>query len=267
MSAMTAPPLQPVAEPVTPVFGLAFASRGMSAELRRVLPATTAEALDAIIRQMQVTVFEPLVYASTPDELRERFVGSFPSYSMQYLSASLQLAIAVAQQPNTVATAITRGLREWQAPPAATSVLGKEVAMMLTSAVDVTARVVQRSLRTLMQGPRPGGQAQESRWLNGFMLFTMAVTPVLDALRETPVTARRENLVLLTMWARIYAAQLYAQSRLLGWIPAATEIIGAERSPLATATEDEERLLAEAGLTAWAEDLRAQEQDGRANPR
>lgn len=256
------PPLQALAESTAPAFGVAFMSRGMAEELRRVLPATTAEALDAIVKQMQVTVFQPLLYAATQEELRERFVGLFRSYSMQYLSASFQLATAAANQPNTIATTITRELREWQAPSEASQILGQDVAMMLTSAVDIAARVLQRSIRTLMQSPRPGLQDQEMRWFNGFMLFTMAVTPVLDALRDRPVTARRENLIALTMWARIYAAQLYAQSRRLGWIPAPKEGVGGKVGQLATGTEEEERLLAEAGLEAWADDLAAQEQDG-----
>lgn len=267
MSTATLVPPQPRAEPTASAFGLPFASRQVIEDLRRILPPATSEALDAIVRQMQESVFDPLLYASSPEELRERFGRLFRVFWLQYLSASFQLASAAAHEPSPVAAAIIRELGEWRPPGEAVHVLGNEVAMVLTSAIDVIGRVLRRSIRTLMHSQPAVPQEREQEWLNGFVLFSMSVWPVIDALRETPVRGRRENLVLLTMWAKVYAVQLYALSKRLGWIPEATALIGAEGRALATATDEEEHLLAEAGLKGWAERLSVQEQSGEPKPR
>jgi hypothetical protein len=249
------------------VLGLPFTSRRLTDELRRILPSSTVETLDAITTQMQVTVFDPLIYAASQDELRERFGRLFRPFWLQYLSASLQLASAAAHEPSAVATALVRELGELRPPSQAALVLGNDVAMMLSSAVDVVSRVLRRSIRTLMHGRRDVPQERELQWLNGFALFLMSVVPVLDALRETPPRGRRENLVILTMWGRTYALQLYAFSRVLGWIPDPKPVKGAETVALAVGSEEEERLLGEAGLDTWAADLAAGEQDGESKSR
>jgi hypothetical protein len=267
MSTITLAPPQPLGEPIASAFGLPFTSRQVIDDLRRVLPPSTFDALDAITRQMKESVFDPLLYASSQEELRERFGRLFKTYWLQYVSASLQLASAAAHEPSPVATAIVRAFGEWKPPTNAAAVLGNEVAMMLASAIDVIGRVLRRSIRTLMQSQRAIPQERELEWLNGFVLFSMSVGPVLDSLGDTPVRGRRENLVLLTMWARVYAVQLYAVSRRLGWIPEAAPLVGAEGVPLATATDEEEQILAEAGIKEWAERLTVQEQDGESSPR
>jgi hypothetical protein len=250
-----------------PAFGLPFTSGHVTGDLRRLLPPATVDALDAIGKQIQATVFDPLLYASSPEELRERFVQLFRTYCLQYASASLQLTSAAANEPNALATALMRELADWEAPSQAIPILGSDAATILTTAVDIMNRVLRRSLRTLIQTPGAVPQAVELQWFNGFVLFSMSVGPVLDALTRAPFKGRRENLVLLTMWARVYALQLYAFSRRLGWIPEATPVVGAENVGLATGTEEEERLLTEAGFEAWAQDLVNREEDGHSEPR
>lgn len=268
MSTIALAPPHPETASATSAFGLPFAARPVTEELRRILPPSTAEALDAIVKQMRASVFDPLLYATSQEDLRDRFTRLFRTYWLQYMSASLQLASAAAHEPSAVAAVIVRELAEWRAPSEMARVLGDDAAVMFNVAVDVASRVTRRSIRTLVARPSPAASHEhELEWLNGIVLFSMSIAPVVDALQDSPVRGRRENLVLLTIWARMYAIQLFAVSRRLGWIPEATPIEGAAGVPLATGPDDEERDLAEAGLREWAERLTAQEQDGDPRPR
>lgn len=247
--------LPPVAyQPVPPAsLGIPIPARsGAGAELRRSLPPHVVEALDAVAAQVQAQVFDPLLYAANQTALGVEFQKLYPVYWRHHLSTALILFTAISDDLSRFAVLATRGLEESQdvVRHNGPRLIGQEAVLHVLFGLDVIKRVVQGVVSSLSEKTPPTSETAKTpgdEWAAQTVAYSMATSTVLFSIsRGQELCGRLENVQVLARWSRGYAVNAYHLAKQLGFLKPTPP-----RGVVQSASDDEDLLLAEAGLEEY----------------
>ena len=227
-------------------------------ELRRSLPPALVEALDRISDQIEVEVLGPLLCADSVDQVARAFERIFPKFRDYYVSTIFIMGGFFQEDSERFAALTIRSFKEseelvrqhgprWIGPDASLNVLQGLATIVRVAKVGTRLFDRERSLELRVD------ESEAEPLANSIIAYVMAFSAVLAALTPLangrPTAARLENVVALAHWSKSYAARAYHFAKILGLlnVPRPTNPVGV--------SEEEDLLLAEAGLDSYAEGL------------
>jgi hypothetical protein len=227
------------------------------------LPPALVEALDKIGGQIDVEVFDPLLCAASVEELAETFGRVFPKFRDYYLS-TLLIMWGVLQEDAKRFSLLTIG--SFRASEDLIRVhgpqwIGRDAGLEALRGLATIIRVAKAASRVLEEGRPTELRVEESRaasWADSIVAYALAISVVVASLNRLasgrPSAVTEGNLATLAHWSNDYAAQAYHLTKVIG-------LLNPKRpgGPIG-ASENEDLVLAEAGLDSYAEMLREDDQ-------
>lgn len=220
-------------------------------ELEARLPRQVLNALEAISRQMETEIFDPILHAEGVEQLEGEFRRVFQRYASLYISLSFLLWSELGEIANlaSIWTPIAAKFKtELESRGAET--IGKEAANDMLVGLAIIGRVNQR----LFEVAQAGGEVGDLKELQGWAIaYWMASSCVLYYHFDRE--GNLQNVRVLAYWSRYYAAGVYRWAKSRGVIKVP---VGKGQIP---GPSEDDRLLSEIGMEDFAERLLLEDRD------
>lgn len=239
------------------------AAAALGRELRQSLPPALVEALDKIGDQIAVEILDPLLCAASVEQLAKTFERLFPKFRDYYFSTVLIMWGFLQEDAQRFSALTIRSFQESEHLIRANGPhrIGQDASLNALHGLATIIRVAKVATRLFDQERSVELRVNESHaepWANSIIAYAMAFSPVLaslTALANGRTTSRRlENVAALAHWSKSYAVQAYHFTKLIGLLKTAAP--DGQVGP----SEEEDLVLAEAGLDSYAEVLRQDDQ-------
>lgn len=230
-------------------------SRG--GQLRRSLPAVLVEALEKVNDQIDADIMDPLLGAASGDDLARIFEEVFPKFRDYYLSTVLITWAYLKEDAEQFSALTIRSFQESEDLVRARGPrwMGDEASLNALQGLSAMIRIA-KAARKVGDPQDLNARVDESHaaaWTNWVIAYALAFSAVLAALgaleRGEAATVRLDNVAALAHWSRRYAVQAYHLTKTIGLLKTPRP-----DTPLRQ-IEEEDVLLSEAGLEAFAEGL------------
>jgi hypothetical protein len=257
-------PILPGGRPASAAVGPPVpATAALGRELRRSLPPTLVEALDKIGEQIEAEILDPLLGAASIEQLIRTFEQTFPRFRDYYVSTILIIWGCLQEDPQRFSALTIRSFQESEhfIRSRGPHWIGEDASLNALHGLSTIIRVAKAATR-LFDKDRPADlQTNESNaepWANSLIAYAMAFSSVLASLSALESgrasSAKLENLVALAHWSRNYAVRAYHLTKSIGLLK------NTRHGTVADASEEEDLVLAEAGLDDYAETLTRDDQ-------
>jgi hypothetical protein len=235
------------------------AAAALGRELRQTLPPALVEALDRISDQIKAEILEPLLCAPSVDQVAMTFEKVFPKFRDYYVSTVLIMWGFFQEDPHRLSALAVRGFEEsedlirqegahWIGPDAALNALHGLATIVRVA--KVATKLFDRKQPTAIRVD----ESEVEQWANSIIAHAMAFSAVLAALTALangqPTVARLDNVAALAHWSKAYAVRSYHLAKTLGLLN-----VRPPAGPVGVSEEEEDLLLAEAGLESYTEGL------------
>jgi hypothetical protein len=227
-------------------------------ELSRILPPALVVALDRIGDQMGEEIFDPLLHAASVEQLARTFERVFPKFRDYYASTIFIVWGWLQEDPQRFSALTIRSFQESEhlIRSHGPHWIGQDASLNALHGLATITRIA-KAVAVLLekQGPadlRPNERGAEA-WANALIAYVMAFSAVrasLAALADgrTP-SAKLENVAALANWSKSYAVNAYHLAKVAGLLKTVRPSAPVGRS------DEEDLVLAEAGLDSYAEGL------------
>jgi len=239
------------------------ATAALGRELRQSLPPALVEALDRIGVQIEAEILDPLLCAATIEQLAKTFERVFPKFRDYYISTVLIMWGFLQEDPERFSALTIRSFQESQDLIRARGPrwIGHDASLNALHGLATVIRIAKAATRLFAQETSVELRADESNvapWANSIIAYAMAFSSVLAPLTalasERSTSAKLDNIAALANWSRSYAVRAYHFTKALGLLKAAWPA-----APVGI-DEEEDVLLAEAGLDSYAKALAQDDQ-------
>jgi hypothetical protein len=239
------------------------AAAALGRELRQSLPPALVEALDKIGDQIEVEILDPLLCATSVEQLSRTFEHVFPKFRDYYLSTVLIMWGFLQEDAQRFSALTIRSFQEsehlirgygphW---------IGQDASLNALHGLTTIIRIAKVATRLFDQGRSVELRANESQaepWANSIIAYAMAFSSVLASLTALSsgrtTSGKLENVATLAHWSRSYAVRAYHFTKVIGLLKTAPPDGPVGKS------EEEDLVLAEAGLDSYAEMLHQDDQ-------
>ena len=239
------------------------AAAALGRELRQSLPPALIEALDKIGDQIAVEILDPLLCASSVEQLARTFERVFPKFRDYYVSTVLIMWGFLQEDAQRFSALTIRSFQESEHLIRARGPhwIGQDASLNALHGLATIIRIAKVATRLFNQGRSSELRVSESHaepWANSIIAYAMAFSSVLASLTALAngrsTSAKLENVGALAHWSKSYAIQAYHLTKLIGLLKTAPP--GGQIGP----SEEEDLVLAEAGLDSYLEALRQDDQ-------
>jgi len=235
----------------------------LGGELRQALPPTLVEALDRIGDQIKVEILDLLLSATSAEHLARTFERVFPKFRDYYVSTLFIMRGFLQGDPRRFSALTVRSFQQSEELIRARGPqwIGQGASLNALQGLATMVRVAKAAARFLDRDKlaelRASGPSAEL-WTNSIVAYAMAFSSVLaslTALEEGRAeSVRLENVATLAHWTKSYAVRAYHLTKSLGLLKST-----APHAPVGP-SEEEDLILAEAGLDSYAEMLSQDDQ-------
>lgn len=234
----------------------------LGGELRQTLPPALVEALDRIGDQIRVEILALLLSATSAEHLARTFERVFPTFRDYYVSTLLIMWGSLQEDPRRFSALTLRSFQQSEEMIRARGPhwIGQDASLNALQGLATMGRVAKATARFLDRDKlaelRASGPSAEL-WTNSIVAYAMAFSSVLaslTALEGRAESVRLENVATLAHWTKSYAVRAYHLTKSLGLLQST-----APHAPLGP-SEEEDLILAEAGLDRYAEMLSQDDQ-------
>lgn len=225
--------------------GVMFASEIQELEAR--LTRQVLNALEAISRQMETEIFEPILHAPGTEQLKEEFRRAFQRYANLYISLSFLLWSEmgdIASLASIWAPIVARFKAELESRGAET--IGEEATNDMLVGLATVGPVNQKLFELAQAGA--GDEVGDLKELQGWSIAYWLASSCVYCYHFDR-KGNWQNVRVLAYWSRYYAAGVYKCAKSLGVIKVP---VGKGRI---LKSSEEDRLLSEVGLEDFAERL------------
>jgi hypothetical protein len=228
-------------------------------ELRQSLPPTLLEALDKIGDQIEVEILDPLLCDASVEQLARTFERVFPKYRDYYVSTVLIMWGFLQEDPQRFSTLTIRGFQQSEEliRTCGPRWIGQDASLNALQGLATIIRVAKAATRLLDREKSAELRADVSSaevWANSIVAYAMAFSPVLASLTALAngrmPSGRLENVATLAHWSKSYSVRAYHFTKVIGLLQSAPPEVPVGPS------EEEDLVLAEAGIDSYAEMLR-----------
>jgi hypothetical protein len=232
-------------------------------ELRQSLPTALVEALDRIGQQMDLEILDPLLCAVSVEQLARTFERVFPKFRDYHVSTVLIMWGFLEEDPQRFSALTIRSFQQSEdlVRGLGPHWIGQNASLSALQGLATIVRVAKAAAGLFDQGKSAQLRADESiaaPWANSIIAYAMAFSSVLaslTALADGRTTSYRlENVATLAHWSKSYAARAYHFTKAIGLLKTASALGPAGPS------EEEDMVLATAGLDSYVEMLRQDDQ-------
>lgn len=239
------------------------AAAALGTELRRSLPPALVEALDRIGDQIEVDVLDPLLCAVSVEQLGRIFERVFPKFRDYYVSTVLIMWGFLEEDSQRLSELTIRSFRESEDLIRASGPrwIGRAASLNALQGLATMIRIAKVATRLFDPERSRDPRVDDSRadpWANSIIAYTLAFSSVLSSLTALAngrtTSGRLENVAALAHWSKSYATRAYYFTKVIGLLKTTPAIGPVEPS------EEEDLVLAEAGLDSYAEVLREDDQ-------
>jgi hypothetical protein len=248
-SAAVGPPI-----PATAAFGK---------ELRQSLPPALLEALDSIGDQIELEILDPLLSAGSVEQLAGTFERVFPRFRDYYVSTVLIMLGCLQEDPQRFSALTIRSFQESEhlIRSRGPHWIGQDASLNALHGLATIIRIAKAAAMLFDKERSADVQPNESDvepWANSIIAYAMALSSVLAALNALAsgrtTSAKLDNVAALAHWSKRYAVQAYYLTKAMGLLKTVLPSAPVGRS------EEEDLVLAEAGLDSYAEALAQDDQ-------
>ena len=234
------------------------ATAALGRELRENLPPALVEALDKIRDQIEVEILQPLLCAASVEQLARSFERMFPTFRDYYVSTVLIMWGCLQEDPQRFSALTIRSFQESEhwIRSRGPHWIGQDASLNALQGLAAIIRIAKAATKLFYKG-KPSDlvpNASDSElWANSIIGYAMAFSAALAGLTELasgrPTSVTMDNVATLAQWSRRCAVQAYYLTKAIG-------LLSAARPSAPVGESDEEDLvLAEAGLDSYAESL------------
>ena len=228
-------------------------------ELRQSLPPALVEALDKIGDQVRVEVLDPLLCGASAEQLARTFERIFPKFRDYYVSTILIMWGFLQEDPQRFSALTIRSFQQSEDLIRACGPhwIGQDASLNALHGLATIIRIAKVGTRLFDREMSAEIRADESsveQWTNSIIAYAMAFSSVLASLTALAngrtASGRLENVATLANWSKSYAVRAYHFTKVIGLL---------KRTPPdgpVGPSEDEDLVLAEAGLDSYADMLR-----------
>lgn len=225
------------------------ASAAFRRELRQHVPIGLVEALDRIGDQIEAEVVDPLLRAPSAEGLYGIFERVFPKFRDYYVSSVLIVWAGLREDPARFSDLTIRSFRQSEGLIRLHGArwIGQDAALNVLQGIATVSRMVKAG------GVIPGGQGNADDQSTALIAYAMTLSAVLYALGALADgqtrSARLENVAALVDLSKSYAAKAYHYAKATGLLKPVRHTGGL------VCSEEEDLVLAEAGLESYSEGL------------
>lgn len=257
-TAMVLPSLPAGRLPSAAVGQLVPAATAPGNELRRILPPALVVALDRIGDQIGEEIFDPLLHAASVEELARSFERVFPKFRDYYASTIFIIWGWLQEDPQRFSALTVGSFRESERLIRSHGPrwIGRDASLNALHGLATIIRIA-KAAGVLLDKQRPAdlpsNESVAEASANALVAYVMAFSAVVASLTalaggRTP-TARLENVAALAHWSKSYAVNAYHLAKTSGLLKTVRPGRPVGRS------EEEDLVLADAGLDSYAEGL------------
>jgi hypothetical protein len=239
------------------------ATAALGKELRQNLPPTLVEALDKIGDQVGVEILDPLLFAASAEELASTFKRVFPKFRDYYASTVLIIWGALQDDPQRFSALTLRSFQESEhlLRSRGPHWIGQDASLNALHGLSTIIRIAKAAIvlfdKERSTDLQPSGSDVEP-WANSIIAYAMAFSSVLACLNALSsgraISAKLDNVAALANWSKKYAVQAYHLTKSMGLLKAVVP------SAPAGPCEEEDLILAEAGIESYADALAQDDQ-------
>jgi len=235
------------------------AAAALGRELRQSLPPALVEALDRIGDQIQVEVLDPLLCAASEEQMARTFERVFPKFRDYYVSTVLLMWGSLQEDARRFSALTIRSFQESEhlIQTHGPHWIGQDASLNALHGLRTIIRIAKVATRLFDLERSTEFRANESRaeqWANSMIAYALAFSSVLASLtavaKGQTTSGKLENVATLAQWSKMYAVQAYHFTKVIGLLKTAPP-----NGPI-DPNEEEDLVLAEAGLDSYAELLR-----------
>jgi hypothetical protein len=221
------------------------------------------EALDKIGDQIEVEILDPLLCATSIDELAKTFERVFPKFRDYYVSTVLIMWGSLQEDSQRFSALTIRSFQQSEdlIRTSGPHRIGQDASLNALQGLATIIRIAKVAPRLFDREKSPELRADEScaeQWANSIIAYAMAFSSVLASLTALAngrtASGRLENVATLAHWSKSYAVRAYHFTKVIGLLKSAPP-----DRPVGL-SEEEDMILAEAGLDSYAEILRQDDQ-------
>lgn len=238
---------------VGPMVPAGAAFRG---EIRQSLPPALVDALDRIGDQIEVEILDPLLGAASVDQLAQVFERVFPKFRDYYVSTIL-IVLGWLQEDSQRFCALT--IRSFQGAERLIRShgphwIGQDASLNALHGLATMSRVAKAATAFAgKQADLAPNDLNAETWANTLVAYAMAFSAVVACLATLAdgrlPSAKLDNAAVLAQWSKSYATKAYHLAKTAGLLRAQRPSAPIGRS------DDEDLMLAEAGLDSYCEGL------------
>ncbi len=223
-------------------------------ELRQSLPPTLVDALDKIGDQIKAEILDPLLCADSVAQLAGTFERVFPTFRDYYVSTVLIMWGFLQEDAQRFSALTERSFRESEQliRKSGPRWIGQDASLNAISGIATVIRAAKASTGLVDR------EKSVEPLLNSVIAYVMAFSAVLAALTALEngrtTSPRLENVASLANWSKIFSVQAYHCAKTLGLLKTSPR-----RAPIGR-SDEEDTVLAEAGLDDYAELLAQEDQ-------
>jgi hypothetical protein len=235
-------------------------------ELRQSLPPTLVEALDKIRDQIEVEILQPLLCAASVEQLAKSFETMFPTFRDYYVSTVLIMWGCLQEDPQRFSALTIRSFQESEQLIRSRGPhwIGQAASLNALQGLAAIIRIAKAATKLFDKGKpadlEPNASDAEL-WANSIIAYALAFSAALAGLTALasgrPTSVKMDNVATLAQWSRRYAVQAYHLTKAIGLLSTARP-----GAPIGQSEEDD-LVLAEAGLDSYAESLAQDESASR----
>jgi hypothetical protein len=239
------------------------ATAALGKELRQSLPPALLEALDSIGDQIEVEILDPLLSAASVEQLARTFERVFPRFRDYYVSTILIMWGYLQEDPQRFSALTIRSFQESEhlIRSRGPHWIGQDASLNALHGLATIIRIAKAAAMLFDKERSADLQPTESDaepCANSIVAYAMAFSSVLAALNALAsgrtTSAKLENVAALAHWSKSYAVQAYHLTKAMGLLKTVLP------SAPVGGSEEEDLVLAEAGLDSYAEALAQDDQ-------
>jgi len=232
------------------------AAAALGRELRQSLPAALVEALDKIGDQIEVEILGPLLCAAPGDQLARTFERVFPKFRDYYISTVLIMWGFLQEDAQRFSALTIRSFRESEHLIRARGPywIGQDASLNALHGLATIIRIAKVAMRLFDQERSAELLVNESRIIGYALAFSSVLASLTSLANGQTTPGKLENVATLAHWSKSYAVQAYHFTKVIGLLKTTPP-----DGPVGP-SEQEDLLLAEAGLDSYAELLRQDDQ-------
>jgi hypothetical protein len=239
------------------------ATAALGKELRQSLPPALVEALDRIGDQIEVEILDALLSAPSVAQLARTFEQVFPKFRDYYVSTVLIMWGCLQEDPQRFSALTIRSFQESERVIRSRGPhwIGQDASLNALHGLATITRIAKAATVLFAKERSADLQPNESDaepWANSIIAYAMALSSVLAALNALAsggtTSAKLDNVAAMANWSKSYAVRAYHLTKAMGLLKTVLPNTPVGRS------EEEDLLLAEAGLDSYAEALTQDDQ-------